>query len=625
VVILLGGYAGRYLDIDLSTGNIQIEELDREMAEKYIGGGGFIAKILWDQLPPDTDPLSPENLLIIATGPMTGTLAPTGNSWYAGFKAPATGIYGEGRGGGYFGSELKFAGYDYIIFRGKAEKPVYLYINNGQVELKSAEGIWGQDFFKTCDVLEELHPGSKVLGIGPGGENLVRFACIMSDRYRAGGRGGAGAVMGSKNLKAIVARGSRDVRLADKEGFLEALAAANKTLLAHPATATLLPDFGTASLVNGMSAFGAFPTRNFQSGVFEGAEKISGEKMAETILVKTRGCYSCNIKCTRYTMVKEGEYAGVESEGPEYETICAFGSRCGVDSLEAIAMANMNANKLGLDTISAGTLISFAMELYEKGILSQEECNGLDLKFGNHQAMNQLLLDIGHRKGLGNILAEGVKRAAESIGRGAEKYAMHVKGLELTATEPRAAQDSGLGHAVASRGGDHLRPWSPAYTLFNFGCEELGIGGTPDPIVPDGKAEVVMLMQRVSTFTDMNGMCKFTVLCNTLSPSEIARLHSTIVGVPFTSEDLMHTAARVWNLQRALNVLKFGVTKKDDILPERLLSEPAPNGPAKGKVVELKPMKDEYYQLEGWDAQGMPKKERLQELGLEFLLQGYTP
>ncbi|MEW5920133.1 MAG: aldehyde ferredoxin oxidoreductase family protein [Bacillota bacterium] len=614
-----GGYTGKYLDIDLQNGTVKVLPLDKEMTVKYVGGGGFNAKILWDQLPAEVDPLAPENILIISTGPMTGTLAPTGNSWYVGFKSPATGIYGEGRGGGYWGPELKFAGYDYLILRGRSPKPVYLYIENDKVELLPADDLWGLDFFKTVDQLEEKHKGARVLGIGPAGENLVRFACIMSDRYRAGGRGGAGAVMGSKQLKAIAVCGTSDVRVADKEGFIEALRDANKTLMAHPATATLLPDFGTASLVNGMSAFGAFPTRNFRSGVFEGAEKISGETMAETILVKTRGCYSCNIKCTRYTMVKEGNYAGVESEGPEYETVNAFGSRCGVDNLEAIAMANMNANRYGLDTISTGTLISFAMELYEEGILSKEECNGLELTFGNHEAMNQLLEDIAMRKGLGDILAEGVKRAAARIGRQADKYAMHVKGLELTATEPRAAQDSGLGHSVASRGGDHLRPWSPAYTLFNFGSEELGLGGTPDPIVPDDKANVVVQMQRVSTFTDMNGTCKFIVLCNTISPSQLARLHTTITGIPFTSEDVMQSAARVWNLQRALNNLKFGVTSSDDTLPQRLLNEPAPEGPAKGKVVELDKMKREYYQLEGWDDNGVPRRERLMELGLDFV------
>ncbi|RJX27554.1 MAG: aldehyde:ferredoxin oxidoreductase [Dethiobacter sp.] len=616
---MIGGYAGKYLDVDLSTGKVDVRLLDKEMVEKYVGGGGFIAKILWDQLPPNADPLGWENILIITTGPMTATLAPTGGSWYVGFKSPATGIYGEGRGGGYFGPELKFAGYDTVILRGRSPEPVYLYIEDDKVEILPADELWGKDFFKTVDMLEEKYKGVRVLGIGPAGENLVKFACLMSDRYRAAGRGGAGAVMGSKNLKAIAVRGSKDINVADKEGFIKALKDANKTIFEHPATAKLLPDYGTSSLVNGMSAFGAFPTRNHRSGVFESAEKISGETMAETILVKTRGCYSCNIKCTRYTMVREGEYAGVESEGPEYETINAFGARCGIDNLEAIAMANMNANRLGLETISTGTLIAFAMELYEEGLLSKDECNGLELNFGNHQAMNRLLEDIAYRRGLGDILAEGVKEAAVKIGRGSEKYAMHVKGLELTATEPRAAQDSGLGHAVASRGGDHLRPWSPAYTLFSFGSEELGLGGTPDPIVPDDKARVVALMQRVSTFTDMNGMCKFTVLCNTLAPSQLAHLYTTITGISFTAEDVMQSAARVWNLQRALNTIKFGITSADDTLPHRFLNETAPDGPAKGKVVELDKMKKEYYSLEGWDDNGVPRRERILELGLDFV------
>ncbi|SDK08099.1 aldehyde ferredoxin oxidoreductase family protein [Natronincola ferrireducens] len=617
---MLGGYAGKYLDVDLTKGEIHVKPLKQEMVENYIGGGGFIAKILWDELEVDTEPLSPENVLILMTGPMTGTMAPTGNSWYVGFKSPTTGIYGEGRGGGYWGPELKYAGYDYIVIRGQSKKPVYISIENDRIQLLDAERIWGKDFFETTRILEEKHKGAKVLGIGPAGENLVKSACVMSDLYRAGGRGGAGAVMGSKNLKAIAVYGSGSVHVANKELFQDILKEVNEAIYTHPATNHLLPDYGTASLVNGMNAFGALPTRNFQSGVFEGAEKISGEKMSETILAKTRSCFACNIKCTRYTIVEEGEYAGVESEGPEYETVDAFGARCGVDNLEAIAMANMNANRLGLDTISAGTLISFAMELYEEGILTKEDCNQLELTFGNHRAMNQLLEDIAYRKGLGDILAEGVRDAAAKIGKGAEKYAMHVKGLELTATELRAAQDSGLGHAIANRGGDHLRPWSPAFTLFNFGNEEMELSGVADPIVPDEKAEVVDKMAKTAIFTDLNGMCKFTVLCNTLSPRQLAALHTSITGIVLSSEDLSTTVDRVLNLQRILNIKKFNMSSKEDTLPERFLKEPAPNGPAQGKVVVLDKMLKEYYQLVGWDEKGIPKEETLKELGLDFLI-----
>lgn len=616
---MLGGYTGKYLDINLKTGAIDKKPLDQAMMKQFIGGGGFSAKILWDELPKDTDPLGPDNLMILVTGPMTGTLAPTGNSWYVGFRSPVTGIYGEGRGGGYWGPELKYAGYDYIIFREKSTKPVYLWINNDEVELKTADHLWGKDVFDMTHQLEETHPGAKILGIGPAGENLVKCASIMSDLYRSAGRGGAGAVMGSKNLKAVVVYGSQDIKIADPEGFKEILAEVNKLIYAHPATAALLPDYGTASLVNGMSAFGALPTRNFQSGVFERAEQISGEKMAATILIKTRSCFACNIHCTRYTMVNEGEYAGVESEGPEYETVNAFGSRCGVDNLEAIAMANMNANRLGVDTISAGTLISFAMELHEKGILSTEECNGLDLYFGNHKAMNVLLQDIAYRKGLGDTLAEGVREAAKRIGKGADIYAMHVKGLELTATEPRAAQDSGLSHSIASRGGDHLRPWGPAFTLFNFGNEEMDLSGTPDPIVPEDKARVVRAMERTAIFTDLNGMCKFTVLCNTLAPSHLAKLYSTITGLALSPDDLSVIVDRVLTLQRALNIYKFGMNPKQDILPDRLMNEPAPNGPAKGKVVQLAPMLKEYYENAGWDPEGYPKMEIYDTLGLGFV------
>ncbi|MEN1758860.1 aldehyde ferredoxin oxidoreductase family protein [Anoxynatronum sibiricum] len=614
-----GGYTGKYLDINLTTGQIEKKEVDEKMIQEYVGGGGFSARILWDETSQSTDPLGPESPLIIMTGPLTGTLAPTGNCWYVGFKAPTTGIYGEGRGGGYWGPELKYAGYDYMIIRGKAEKPVYLNIHNDQVSLEDAAHLWGKDFFDTTYALEEAHPGAKVMGIGPAGENLVKSAIIMSDLYRAGGRGGAGAVMGAKNLKAIAVYGSKGVQVADPEGFKEILEEVNKVIYEHPATAQLLPNYGTASLVNGMNAFGALPTRNHRSGTFEGAEKISGEAMAESILVKTRSCFACNIKCTRYTKVDKGEYAGVESEGPEYETVNAFGSRCGVDNLEAIAMANMNANRLGLDTISAGTMIAFAMELFEEGILTKEECNGLDLTFGNHQAMNTLLQDLAHRKGLGDTLAEGVRAAAKKIGKGAEKYAMHVKGLELTATELRAAQDSGLGHAIANRGGDHLRPWSPAFTLFGFGQAEIDLSGTPDPIVPEDKARVVKAMEKAAIFTDLNGMCKFTVLCNTLSPAQLARLTETVTGLPMDVARLEETVDRALTLQRALNLYRYGMDPSLDTLPDRFTKDPAPDGPAKGKVCELPFMLQDYYEKSGWDTKGYPTDERYDTLGLAFV------
>ena len=616
---MFGGYTGTWLEINLTEGTVEKKQLDEQMVKDFVGGGGFSAKILWDETDHNTDPLGEENPLILMTGPMTGTLAPTGNSWYVGFRSPTTGIYGEGRGGGYFGSELKYAGYDYVVIRGKSPKPVYLHIHNDDVSLKDAGHLWGQDFFETTHTLEKDHPKSKILGIGPAGENLVRSAIVMSDLYRAGGRGGAGAVMGSKNLKAVAVYGSKDVKVADPEGFKEVLKEVNNLIYQHPATGQLLPEYGTASLVNGMNAFGALPTRNHKSGTFEGAENISGEKMAETILTKTRGCFACNIKCTRYTQVKDGEYAGVESEGPEYETVNAFGSRCGVDNLEAIAMANMNANRLGLDTISAGTLMAFAMELYEEGILSKEECNGLDLKFGNHQAMNTLLQDLAHRKGLGDILAEGVREAAKKIGKGSEKYAMHVKGLELTATELRAAQDSGLGHAVANRGGDHLRPWSPAFTLFGFGNEEMNLSGTPDPIIPDDKARVVNEMEKTAIFTDLNGMCKFTVLCNTLAPSHLAKLHETITGIPMDAKQLKTTVERVLTLQRALNLYRYKMSPEEDTLPDRFLKDPAPSGPAEGKTLELPIMLKEYYEQAGWDEKGYPLAEKYEALGLGFV------
>ncbi|MHA1580628.1 MAG: aldehyde ferredoxin oxidoreductase family protein [Candidatus Freyarchaeota archaeon] len=596
-------YKGTILRVNLSAGAIKTEPIPDELVRKYVGGRGLSAKILYDELDPKVDPLSPDNKLIFAVGPLTGTNAPSGGRYEVSCKSPLTGTITGANSGGQWGPHMRMAGVDVIIFEGKAEKPVYLQITDGEYELKSAEKLWGLDTHKTTDTLRsELGEDYRISCIGPAGEKLVRMACVINDKHRAPGRGGVGAVMGSKNLKAIAVKGTQKVEVADEEAFKKAREDALKKLKENSVTAEGLPTYGTAVLVNIINENGMFPTRNFQTGVFPEADKISGETMAETILTKRAACFACPIGCGRVTEVKAGKYKSA-GEGPEYETIWAFGSQCGVDNLEAIAKANYLCNELGLDTISMGSTIGCAMELYQRGKVSKDAA-GRELNWGDPDVIVEFTEKTAKREGFGDDLAEGSLRLAEKYG--APEISMSVKGQELPAYDPRGAQGQGLQYATTNRGGCHVRGYM-------ISPEILGIPEKLDRFSIEGKEVWVKNFQDLTAVIDSSGMCLFTSFA--LGAQEYAALLASATGIDWTGDELMVIGDRIWNVERLFNI-KAGFTAEDDTLPPRLLKEPMPEGPSKGYVVQLDKMLPKYYEVRGWDANGVPTKEKLEQLGI---------
>ena len=598
------GWIGKLLRVDLTKGEWKVEELDQKLAAKFIGGRGLGSKILFDEIDPKIDPFSPNNKLIMATGPLTGTSAPCAGRYMAIAKAPLTGTIGCSNSGGHFGAELKFAGFDLIIFEGKAKEPVYLYIEDGKVELRDAKSIWGKTTHEATDqILSETDMDARVACIGPAGEKLVRYACIINDKHRAAGRSGVGAVMGSKNLKAVVVKGSGSVTVADKEAFKKATLDGFQKIKANPVTSTGLPAYGTAVLVNIINASGVFPTRNFQQSVFEGAEKISGEVLAEDILVRNRACFACPIGCGRVVKVTNPKYECF-GEGPEYESDWSMGACCGIDNLDAIGKGNYLCDILGLDPISAGVTIACGMELFEKGIISSKEV-GRSLHFGDADAMVEMVRAIGYREGFGDVLAEGSYRLAEKYRH--PEYSMSVKKQEFPAYDGRGAQGMGLQYATSNRSACHVRGYMTS-------PEILGSPVKLDPFETKDKASWDKIFQDLTAALDSSGICLFTTFA--IGGPEIAEYLKAATGMEINADELMKIGERIWNLERLFN-LKAGLTGKDDTLPERLLKEPISSGPAKGKVVELDKMLPEYYQLRGWDNGGIPTKEKLKELGLE--------
>jgi aldehyde:ferredoxin oxidoreductase len=588
------GWAGKILEVDLSNEKITETKLDEKLAKDFIGGRGLGTKILYDRVGPDIKPLDPENLLIFATGPLTGTLAPTSGRHCVVTKSPLTGTVFSATSGGFWGAELKFAGYDAIIVSGQVKKPTYLLVNNGRAELKSANALWGKGTHATTDAIckEVGDDKVKVACIGQAGEKLVQIAAIINDKYRAAGRGGIGAVMGSKRLKAIAVRGKGRPKIANEADFNVHVRECQKLIKENPVTGTGLPTYGTAVLVNIINEHGILPTRNFQTGVFLTADKISGETMVETILVRNKACFGCPIACSRITKVE-----GAEHEGPEYETIGMLGSQCGVDDLEAITKANLLCNDFGLDTISMGNTIGCAMELSERGKL-----NGP--KFGDEKSLLELIQKTAMRDGLGEKLAEGSARLAKECGM--PELSMSVKGLELPAYDPRGVQGQGLAYATSNRGGCHLKAYMIA-------PEVLGSPTLMERFSTSGKPETVIIFQNLVATIDSLALCEFTSFA--LDTVQYAKLLSTATGIEFTDEDVMTIGERIWNLERLYN-LREGFSLNDDTLPKRLLEEPMPEGPSKGRVNMLSKMLPSYYSFRGWNSKGEPTKEKLKELGL---------
>lgn len=596
-----GGYAGRALEVDLTANMVDIVNLKEEDVRKFIGGKGLGAKMLSYRLPARIDPLSPENIIIFITGPLTGTLTPTSARWCVVTKSPLTGIFLDSQVGGHFGAKMKFANFDYFLVKGKAQKPVYLYVNNDGGQLLPADNLWGLGVHETEAKLKQKYPNASVGAIGPAGEQLVKIACITSDTYRQAGRGGAGAVMGSKNLKAVVVEGSGKIKFADKESFTKLAKELGQMVLKHPFMA-IRRNLGTPLWVRKSNNGGFLPTRNFSSGYFEKADDISAETMKKRIVERNKACFNCTIACGKFSRVKEGKYKGIVVEGPEYETLALMGANCGINSLEAIAKANLLCDDLGLDTISTGNIIAFAMECNEKGLLKQTD--GLDIKFGNDVALVELVRKIAYREGIGDMLAEGVKSAAESIGQGSDSFAIHVKGLELPGYEPRGTWGMALAYATADRGGCHQRAFTPGAEL--------------DGIIPRFSTDKVAGF--VKSVQDERSSCFSLVVCDfvPLSVEDCVNLLNAATGFSMTTTEYLTIGERIWNLARIFN-LKEGISREDDRLPLRFHQEKLPDGPTKGQIIPIEDfnrMLDEYYQFRGWDANGVPTKEKLSALGL---------
>jgi aldehyde:ferredoxin oxidoreductase len=598
------GWIGTILRVDLTTGATTKEALDPELARKYIGARGLGSRILSDEIDPKIDPLSGDNKLIFATGPLSGTNAPASGHFDVVTKGPLTGTIAASSSGGIFGPMLKYAGYDMIIFEGKAKKPVYLWINDDKVELRDATALWGKIVPEaTAAIRAATDDEASVALIGPAGERQVLFANIMNECGRAAGRTGVGAVMGSKNLKAVAVRGTGAVRVADVKGFLEAVIKAHTMIKNHPVGGGGLKAYGTDVLINILNETGGLPTRNFREGVFATADKVGGESLTKYILTRPRGCFSCIMSCGRATRVTNPKYAGV-GEGPEYETAWSFGPDCGIDDLDAVTKAHYLCNDYGMDAIAMGTTIACAMDLFENGIIKAKDTGGVPLRFGDAETMVEMTRKTGAGEGFGKKLALGSFRLAESYGH--PDYSMTAKKQEMPAYDPRAVQGIGLNYATSNRGGCHVRGYMTA-------VEVLGNPVKMDNLTTEGKAQWTITFQDLTAALDSTGACLFTTFG--IGADELAALLTKATGVPYSTEEFMKAGARIWNVERLFN-LKAGLTAKDDTLPLRMLNDPLPAGPCKGEVSKLDKMLPEYYQLRGWSGAGVPTKEKLAELGI---------
>ena len=603
------GFCGRLLEIDLSSGKTKDTMISDEMVEKYLGGRGLGARLLFDMVPANTDPLSPENVLIFLTGPLTATMVPGSSKFVVITKSPLTHGWCDSYSSGRISVELKKVGYDGMVIRGKSNYPCYLRFDSKGVELREANLIWGRDSFETEKMLRESEGEAPVgvSSIGPAGEKLCRFACINSDLYRQAARGGVGAVMGSKNLKAIVVKGKKEVDLHDRKRLIE-LNRENYQRAKKSVVAQARMKYGTPLTLNITHTGGILPTKNFQFGTWEKALGKIDSVGVHKSTISHKACLSCFTHCGMITRVSEGKYKGSELEGPEYETLGMFGSNQLIDDLPTIIQANILCDKLGLDTISTGNVIGFIMECFERGLISSKETDGLEIRFGDGEASLAALEMIAYRKGFGDILAEGVKTVSEHIGKGSERFAMHVKGMEFPAYEPRGAFGSGLSYAVSPRGACHRRAWPPAIEI---------LGNYP-PYTAEGKAELVKGLYDENCILHSLLVCDMPAKFIPLSREDYGKYFEAVTGQPISQEGLRLMADRIETLIRMFNV-REGFSRKDDTLPYRTLHEPLPDGPAKGQFIgeeNLNRMLNEYYDLRGWDRSGIPTEETLKKYGL---------
>src|SRR5512136_2697997 len=605
-------YAGRILRVNLSTGKIETEPMGEEMAKNYIGGIGLGIRLLVDNLKQGTDAFSPDNPLIFVTGPLSGTMGPTaGNGYAVVSKSPATGGVAEAKAHGFFGPDLKRAGYDAVIITGKAEKPVYLWIDDDNVQLMDAASLWGKSPHET-DVAIRKDLGDyyiRVSAIGPAGEKLCRFAAIINDEFRAIGRTGMGAVMGSKNLKALAVRGTRDVNVADLEGFKEFIKMIHERMKG-PATKKY-KTLGTPENVLVLNSLAALATRNWTNATFEGAQKVSGEYLNEHFVKKIVGCATCGMRCDHIAVVPEGPYKGSTSR-LEFECLWSMGPLCGVDRLDAVIEAMRIVNEYGMDGISIGVVVAFAMDCYEHGVITKEQTDGIDLRFGNAEALIAIINKIGKREGwLGNALAEGVAKAAEIIGGEAPKYACHIKGLELPGYDLRTLKTAALGFSVSFRGACHLRN----------GAYSPDVKGKVNRFkIEKGRGKMIADEGNVYNVIDSLIVCKFSRGTYYDGVKDLANYYTLATGIPITPEEMVQSGDRIENLARLFNIREGKGTREYDTLPWKIKNVPVPDeGPAKGVCVSDEEMAiglDDYYTVRGWTPDGIPTAEKLAELGL---------
>ena len=613
-------WARNILRVNLTEGTCANEPLNMEWAQKYLGQRGLATKYLVEETDPKVDPLSPDNKMIMATGPLTGTCASTAGRYSVITKGALTGAIACSNSGGYFGNEMKNAGYDMIIFEGKSKKPVYLLVENDNAQLIDASEYWGKSCWDTEEGIKAKHqdPLIRVASIGVSGEVGVKFAAIVNDMHRAAGRSGVGAVMGSKNLKAVALRGSLGVQVEDSKKFFAATAAGKAILVENAVTGQGLPTYGTQVLMNVINESGALPTHNHRDVQFDGANNISAEAMAKpregdgkTNLHTTAACFGCTIACGRISTVERSHYTvadrpqyQIASGGLEYEAAWALGAATGVDDLDALTFANFICNEQGFDPISFGATVGAAMEMYEDGDITDKETGGIELKFGSAKALTDLAEMTGRGEGFGAEIGLGSKRLCEKHGR--SELSMSVKGQEFPAYDSRGIQGMGLGYATANRGACHLRGYTVASEIF-------GIPVKTDPTVSDEKAGLVKAFQDATGAVDSSGLCLFTTFAWTLD--DIAPQIDAACEGDWTAERLAEVGERVWNLERMYN-LQAGFTGADDTLPKRLLKDAAKPGPAEGKVNDLAKMLPEYYETRGWTPDGVPSNETLERIAL---------
>ena len=611
------GYHKKLLRVNLSNRKVEVEDLDENLIRKYIGGLGIEAKILYEETTPETDPLSPGNILMAVTGPYTGTGVPTSGRHHLVSRSPLTGFFGESNVGGSWAVHLKRAGFDGILIKGKSEAPVYLWIRDGKMEFRDARPIWGKDSYESAEWLkQETAKEATAAVIGPAGERMAKIASIphIGHIVRAAARTGLGAVMGSKNLKAVVVFGEGPIPIAKPDE----LKARIKEITPHIQQATeAFGKFGTSGGIDNYEKIGNFPIKNWRQGRWPGAKKISGVAMHDTILSGRKACMHCPIACGRHIKVTEGPYAPMDCEGPEYETIGTLGGLCLVDDLVAIAKANQLCNRYGLDTISAGGIIAFAMEAYEKGIITRSDTDGVELVWGNGKAVVEMVHKMGKGEGIGRLMTEGSKRMAEALGKNAIEFAIHVKGLEPSAHDPRRFFSQALSYATAARGACHNASWSHPYELA-LSMPEIGIPEPQDAYQIEGKAEFTAKLQDLMCVMDALIICRFSQVGKAVNVTNHVDWLNLITGWNMEIPEYMKVGERLFNLKRMYNC-RLGASRKDDLLPYRFLTLNRTGEDLTNQLPPIGKLLGDYYAYRGWSEDGISTPQKLEELGLDEL------